>query len=209
MNLKTDTTLTSTVNKLLNPHKEMPVYDSKNKIIRLSKLINWDYLEKELGYQFKGEKSPPTRLIIGLLYLQSLENLPFSEVISIWKKSPEWQYFCGYSEKQFSLHETSLSIWSRVIGTSGRIAMTHALSAPKETKPTRANTSYASEDKELQEVIQMDEKDMDIYLKEEGLNPDDLVTKAKQHWNNSSRQKNNTHSKEKFQPYFIERIEIL
>ena len=100
-----------------------------NKVCRLEKLINWQYLETQLGHLFKSDNAPPSRLILGLLYLQSIDNLPYSDVIEIWKKSPEWQYFCGqtFLEDKFPLHDASLSIWSRVVGTQGREVMTRAL----------------------------------------------------------------------------------
>ncbi len=100
-----------------------------DKVCKLEKLINWQYLETQLSYLFKGENAPSPRLIFGLLYLQSIDNLPYSDVIAIWKRSPEWQYFCGqrFLDNSFPLHEASLSIWSRVIGEQGRQIMTQAL----------------------------------------------------------------------------------
>lgn len=103
--------------------------NSDDKICLLKKCINWSYLNDELGYLFKEGHAPPIQLIIGLLYLQSIDNLPYSDVIAIWKKSPEWQYFCGekFLSDTFPLNDASLSIWSRVIGSQGRTAMTRAL----------------------------------------------------------------------------------
>jgi len=100
-----------------------------HKVFRLEKLINWKYLDSELGYLFKDERAPPSRLILGLLYLQSIDDLPYSDVIDIWKKSPEWQHFCGqkFLNEKFPLHDASLSIWSRVVGAQGRESMTRAL----------------------------------------------------------------------------------
>lgn len=96
---------------------------------KLKRRINWSHLDNELSYLFRGDHTPPSRLILGLLYLQSIDNLPYSEVINRWENSPEWQYFCGeeYLNDSFPLHPASLSIWSRVIGTQGRASMTRAL----------------------------------------------------------------------------------
>jgi len=100
-----------------------------HKVCRLEKLINWKYLDKNLGHLFNSEQAPPSRLILGLLYLQSIDNLSYSEVISIWEESPEWQHFCGqkFLNETFPLHEALLSIWSRVVGEQGRESMTRAL----------------------------------------------------------------------------------
>ncbi|MGB1311931.1 MAG: hypothetical protein ACPG47_12000 [Leucothrix sp.] len=101
----------------------------EDKVCQLKQRINWSFLDNKLGYLFKTEHAPPSRLIFGLLYLQSIDNLPYSDVISIWKKSPEWQYFCGeeFLTETFPLHDAALSIWSRVVGDQGRELMMQAL----------------------------------------------------------------------------------
>lgn len=107
-----------------------------DKIVRLAKLVNWAQLDSELGFLFQSEGAPSSRLVLGLLYLQSIENLSFSEVITKWEKAPEWQYFCGgtHLTDAFPLHNASLSIWSRVIGSQGREAMIRALGSLKRDK---------------------------------------------------------------------------
>lgn len=109
-----------------------------DKLCKLKKRINWDYLDAKLGHLFEGDQAPPPRLIFGLLYLQSIDNLPCSDIIAIWEKSPEWQYFCGEEvfKDKFPLHSASLSIWSRVVGTQGRVSMTRALGAVTRNKVT-------------------------------------------------------------------------
>ena len=81
--------------------------------------------------QYKSENAPKPRFVLGLLYLQSIENLSFAEVIEKWKKSPEWQLFCGerYLNDTFPLHDAALSIWSRVVGPHGRETMIRALAS--------------------------------------------------------------------------------
>ncbi|MGB1310581.1 MAG: hypothetical protein ACPG47_05190 [Leucothrix sp.] len=99
------------------------------KLQRLATHINWSYLESSLGHLFTGHNAPPLRLVIGLLYLQSIDELPYEDVITSFKQSPDWQAFCGMNhEENLSLVNVAcLSIWSRVIGASGREAMTKAL----------------------------------------------------------------------------------
>lgn len=100
-----------------------------DKICLLKKRINWTCLHDELGYLFENKQAPSMKLILGLLYLQSIDNLPYSDVIAIWEKSPEWQYFCGeeFLSDTLPMLDAHLSIWSRVIGEDGRTAMMRAL----------------------------------------------------------------------------------
>lgn len=100
-----------------------------NKVCQLKELIDWSYLDNKLGHLFQHENAPSSRLMFGLLYLQSIGNLSYSEVVSTWRKSPEWQYFCGekFFSETYPLNSASLSIWSRVVGEKGRISMTYAL----------------------------------------------------------------------------------
>lgn len=102
--------------------------DPNNEICRLKKRINWDYLHLELEHLFKPDHTQSFQLIIGLLYLQAIDNLPYSEVILVWEKTAEWQYFCGekYLNETFPLL-TPLSSWSRIVGEQGRMSMTRAL----------------------------------------------------------------------------------
>jgi len=104
-----------------------------NKVCQLERLVNWKYLDDELGHLFKGESAPPSRLILGLLYLQSIDNLSYFDVMAKWKQSPEWQYFCGetFLNEAFPLHHASLSIWSRIVGPYGREMMIRALGTAK------------------------------------------------------------------------------
>ena len=123
-----------------NPNVSGPIASNKSvplskvvypqdRICRLTRLVDWSLLDQEFGFLFKSENAPSSRLIFGLLYLQSIENLSFEEVMTQWVKTPEWQYFCGQEHLTdvFPLHNASLSIWSRVIGAQGRGAMVTAL----------------------------------------------------------------------------------
>lgn len=104
--------------------------DPSNEICRLKKQVNWDYLHHKLGHLFKPDHTQSFQLILGFLYLQAIDNLSYSEAILVWEKSAEWQYFCGekYLNKKFPLlSPSSLSLWGRIIGESGRFSMTCAL----------------------------------------------------------------------------------
>lgn len=103
-----------------------------SKIDRLANRINWSYLESSLGYLFKAGNSPSLRHVIGLLYLQSINNLSCQETIENYQSSSEWQGFCGcQGEGSKGVSAAALSIWSREIGAEGRKAMTSALGLPR------------------------------------------------------------------------------
>lgn len=130
-----DTTVISASGTTKKIPLETVIYPN-DKICRLARLVNWTLLDQELGFIFKSENAPSSRLVLGLLYLQSIENLSFADVIAKWKSSPEWQYFCGekYLSEMFPIHDASLSIWSRVVGTQGRETMVRALGSVNRNK---------------------------------------------------------------------------
>jgi len=100
-----------------------------DRLHRLANRIDWQFLEQSLASCFNPDIDPSPRLIIGLLYLQALENVSYDEVRARWASSPAWQYFCGETLycREYPLHPAALSIWSREIGAAGCKLMRHAL----------------------------------------------------------------------------------
>lgn len=98
--------------------------DMNHELIKLSKLIDWDSLDKEWGELFLSNKGAPavrTRLIAGLHYLKHLHNLSDELVVKGWVENPYWQYFCGeeYFQHKVPLHPTSMTKWRNRLGESG------------------------------------------------------------------------------------------
>ena len=73
--------------------------DTNHELIKLSKHIDWERLDKERGALFVSTKGAPairTRLIAGLHYLKHLHDLSDEQVVKSWAENPYWQYFCGH-----------------------------------------------------------------------------------------------------------------
>jgi IS5 family transposase len=95
----------------------------RHELVILSKVINWDALETELGSlhedTIKGGQPPkPVRLMVGLLLLEYLKNLSDEEVVRSWVENPYWQYFCGYDFLQLKMpiDPYSLTRWRNRLG---------------------------------------------------------------------------------------------
>ena len=106
----------SRLSSQLNPKHEMVI---------LSKMIDWDSIEKEFssfydGDNSKGGKPPkPVRLMTGLLLLQHLHSLSDDQVVRGFVENPYWQFFCGYDflQWEFPIDPSSLTRFRGRIGT--------------------------------------------------------------------------------------------
>lgn len=113
----------------LIPKLLMDMIGEDDRLYRLANRIDWQFLEQSLSSCFNPVIDPSPRLIIGLLYLQAVENLSYDEVRVRWASTPAWQYFCGETLycREYPLHPAALSIWSREVGAAGRELMCKAL----------------------------------------------------------------------------------
>lgn len=88
------------------------IINPNHPLVRLAKVIDWNQLDNELWGHFStvGASALPTRLMVGLLYLQHLHNLSDEMVLEQWLESPYYQYFCGetFYQHDFPCHPTSL-----------------------------------------------------------------------------------------------------
>ena len=90
--------------------------DTNHELIKLSKHIDWESLDKEWGALFVSTKGAPairTRLIAGLHYLKHLHDLSDEQVVKSWTENPYWQYFCGeeYFQHRMPIHSTTMTKW--------------------------------------------------------------------------------------------------
>ncbi len=103
--------------------KLVDIINPNNPLVRLAKIIDWNRLDNELGTHFAtvGAAAFPTRLMVGLLYLQRLHNLSDEMVLEQWLESPYYQYFCGetFFQHDFPCHPTSLVKWRKRLGEEG------------------------------------------------------------------------------------------
>jgi len=101
--------------------KLIELLDHNHSLYRLADIINWTYLEENIGKTYaEGPGRPETsvRLIVGLHYLKYLENKSDEEIVKGFTQNPYWQYFCGceYFEHKIPLHPTTLVKWRKKIG---------------------------------------------------------------------------------------------
>jgi IS5 family transposase len=93
-------------------------------LVRLSKLMNWDEIERSFGAHFASNRGRPAlspRLVAGLLYLQHANDASDEAVVATWLENPYWQYFCGetYLQTELPIDPSSLTRWRKRIGEEG------------------------------------------------------------------------------------------
>ena len=75
------------------------IINPNHALVRLAKVLDWDRLDTELGTHFAtvGAAALPTRLMVGLLYLQHLYNLSDEMVLEQWLESSSYlQYLLDH-----------------------------------------------------------------------------------------------------------------
>ena len=73
------------------------IANEDHELVRLSKVIDWESLDAAVASQFSAAGAPalPSRLVLGLMYLQHLHKLSDEAVLYRFVESPYYQYFCG------------------------------------------------------------------------------------------------------------------
>lgn len=106
--------------------------DLRHELVQLSELIDWPSLENQLSSCLKdsglGAPGLPSRLVVGVIYLQHAYGLSDEAVVARWKENPYWQYFCGeeYFRHELPFHPTSLTRWRNRLGKKGCEALLQA-----------------------------------------------------------------------------------
>ena len=99
------------------------ILDQRHELFRLAGLIDWDGFDQEFGrfYRPLGRPAKPTRLMVGLSYLQHTFNLSDEAVVQRWIENPYWQWFCGceYFQHQLPCDPSSLTRWRKRLGPGG------------------------------------------------------------------------------------------
>src|SRR3954464_6397472 len=99
------------------------ILDQRQGVFRLAALINWDRFDQELG-RFHcplGRPAKPTRLMVGLSYLQHTFNLSDEAVVQRFTENPYWQWFCGceYFQHELPCDPSSLTRWRKRLEPEG------------------------------------------------------------------------------------------
>jgi IS5 family transposase len=99
------------------------ILDHHHELFRLAGLIDWDRFDQEFGrfYRPLGRPAKPTRLMVGLSYLQHTFNLSDEAVVQRFIENPYWQWFCGceYFQHQLPCDPSSLTRWRKRLGPEG------------------------------------------------------------------------------------------
>jgi transposase, IS5 family len=99
------------------------ILDQRHELFRLAGLIDWDRFDQEFGrfYRPLGRPAKPTRLMVGLSYLQHTFNLSDEAVVQRWIENPYWQWFCGceYFQHELPCDPSSLTRWRKRLGPDG------------------------------------------------------------------------------------------
>ena len=80
--------------------------DMNHKLVRLSRLIDWERLDAEISQMFPARSGRPatrTRLIAGLMYLQHSGGFSDESVVSLWVENPYSLIRTYFSKSQKSL----------------------------------------------------------------------------------------------------------
>ena len=107
---------------LLRP-RLVDLIDLRHELVKLAGLIDWERFDQEFGrfYRPLGRPAKPTRLMVGLSYLQHTFNLSDEAVVQRWIENPYWQWFCGceYFQHQLPCDPSSLTRWRKRLGPEG------------------------------------------------------------------------------------------
>jgi transposase, IS5 family len=99
------------------------ILDHRHELSRLAGLIDWNRFDQEFGrfYRPLGRPAKPTRLMVGLSYLQHTFNLSDEAVVQRWIENPYWQWFCGceYFQHELPCDPSSLTRWRKRLGPDG------------------------------------------------------------------------------------------
>ena len=100
------------------------IVNPQHPLVEMRDMVDWSTLDQELGHKFcatNGASALPTRLMVGLMYLQHTFNLSDETVVERWVESPYWQYFCGetFFQHRLPYHPTNLVKWRQRMGEAG------------------------------------------------------------------------------------------
>jgi len=100
------------------------IINMKHRLVTLSGLIKWDWLESCVSKHYchtNGRPGGSIRMMMGLLILKDIEGQSDESVCERWVENPYWQYFCGeeFFQHKFPVTPESLSYFRNRIGEEG------------------------------------------------------------------------------------------
>jgi transposase, IS5 family len=105
------------------------IVNLQHALVKLSKAIDWGFLEQQLGAVYgdeSGHPPLPTRLMAGLAILKHMHNLSDEVLCERWVENPYFQLFCGEEFFQHILpfDRSSLTRWRQRMGEDKLTALT-------------------------------------------------------------------------------------
>ena len=95
--------------------------DMDQPLIKLADQINWDHLDAVVAEHFvnKGRPATPTRFMLGMMILKSVENLSDEQIYARWVQNPYYQYFTGelYFQHRIAHDRSNISHWRKRLGS--------------------------------------------------------------------------------------------
>ena len=105
---------------LLKPPLERFI-DMDQPLVLLADRIDWDWLASKVEVPFskEGRLGVPSRFMLGMLMLKSVENLSDEDLFARWSRDPYYQYFTGelYFQHQVPHERSGLSHWPVRLGS--------------------------------------------------------------------------------------------
>ena len=97
------------------------IVDMNHSLAKLSRLIDWQFLEEELGSVYRdvpGRPPLPTRLMAGLAILKYMHDLSDEALCERWVENPYYQLFCGeeFFQHRLTFDRSSMTRWRQRMG---------------------------------------------------------------------------------------------
>lgn len=108
--------------------------DRNHKLYKLSKRVDWSYLESEMSHFFKDDNVAQHRFMAGMVYLKDATQVSSEEAISKWCECPYWRYLCGgpaaLEATEYPYSPKLLDVWTRSLEGEGYEVLINALVRP-------------------------------------------------------------------------------
>ena len=108
--------------------------DQSHQLYKLSKRVDWNYLEAELSHFFKDDKAAQHRFMAGMVYLKDTAQISSAEAIAKWEECPYWRYLCGgpaaIETTEYPYSQQLLDVWTRSLEGEGYDVLINALLRP-------------------------------------------------------------------------------
>ena len=105
--------------------------DRNHQLYKLSKRVDWPYLESELSHFFRDGNVVQHRFMAGMVYLKDVEQLSSEDAIEKWRECPYWRNFCGGASAieatEYPYSPYLLDIWTRYLEGAGYEVLINAL----------------------------------------------------------------------------------